>query len=499
MAALTLALAVITAGYLAAVAGNAQGAAASATVNVGSPETSVPPIPSGFIGLSMEYSAILPYVGTNPRAINPVFVHLIQNLAPGQSPVLRIGGDSTDWSWWPDPGMRRPYGIRYNITPAWIAGTNALVKATNARLILGIDLEAGSTRIAGTEARALVSGLGRQHIAALEIGNEPELYAVRFWYDPPGGHPVRGRSPNYSFNNYLSEFTRYRKLVPAVPIAGPSIGNFAWMSMLPQFLGAQPKLGMVTFHRYGLNRCVGSPTSPHYPSVPNLLAPFASRGLMNGATQFIAQAHQYGDPFRVDEMNSVTCGGVLGVSNTFSAALWAIDALFTMAHDGVDGVNIHTFPRSYNELFDFTRRHGRWHTTTVRPEYYGLWLFAQAAPPGSQFLHVTGSSNGDTLRSWATRGPDGKTRVVLINDSGTQAFATQIQAAGAAQPASVERLQAPSAYATSGVKIGGRTFDPRTTSGTLGPPRTTLSQPSAGGYPVTMPPASAALITIPGP
>src|ERR1700678_3870135 len=79
------------------------------------------PIPAGFVGLSLEYRTVLSYAGTDPRAINPVFVRLVGNLNPHQAPVLRIGGDSTDWTWWPVPKLRRPPGITYNITPNWLA------------------------------------------------------------------------------------------------------------------------------------------------------------------------------------------------------------------------------------------------------------------------------------------------------------------------------------------------------------------------------------------
>jgi hypothetical protein len=34
-------------------------------------------------------------------------------------------------------------------------------------------------------------------------------------------------------------------------------------------------------------------------------------------------AHRAGFPFRLTEQNSVTCGGLAGVSNTFATALWA--------------------------------------------------------------------------------------------------------------------------------------------------------------------------------
>src|SRR5579884_129701 len=131
-------------------------------------------IPPGFLGLSLEYPAVEAYAGTDPHAINPVFVQLIRNLSPGQAPSLRIGGDTTDWTWWPVPGVSKPHGIRYTLTPTWVRVTRALAREENARLILGINLELDSARDAAAEARTLVNGIGRGSIAGLEPGNEPE-------------------------------------------------------------------------------------------------------------------------------------------------------------------------------------------------------------------------------------------------------------------------------------------------------------------------------------
>lgn len=60
----------------------------------------------GFIGLSIEYYAVEHYAGKDPAALNPVFPQVIRNLAPGQSPVLRIGGDSADRAWVRSPRWR---------------------------------------------------------------------------------------------------------------------------------------------------------------------------------------------------------------------------------------------------------------------------------------------------------------------------------------------------------------------------------------------------------
>ena len=123
--------------------------------------------------------------------------------------------------------------------------------------------------------------------------------------------------------------------------------------------------------------------SSKYPSVAHILAPQASRGLADSVARLAGVAHSHHAVLRIDEMNSVSCGGAPGVSNAFASSLWALDAVFQMARVGVDGVNIHTYPKAPYELFTFTRANGVW-SGSVAPEYYGLEMFAQAAPPGAR-------------------------------------------------------------------------------------------------------------------
>jgi hypothetical protein len=111
------------------------------------------PIPPGFIGLSIEYPSSLAYFGANPAAPNRIFLRLVQELNPSGSSVIRFGGDTTDWTWWPTPGVNRPRGIRYTLTRRWLAVTRATAMALGAHLILGINLEADSATVARAEAR----------------------------------------------------------------------------------------------------------------------------------------------------------------------------------------------------------------------------------------------------------------------------------------------------------------------------------------------------------
>lgn len=462
-------------------------------VSVGDP-LPVHAIAPGFVGLSLEYAALPAYAGTGAGGLDPVFVQLIRNVTPGQAPVLRIGGDSTDTSWVAVPRMRRPPGIKYRIGPAWLRTAGALTRALHARIIFGINLEADSTKLAAVEARALIAAVGRRAVEALEVGNEPELYGGFRWYTAPDGIGFPGRPASYHLHSYIADFKNFAASLPALPLAGPATGSLKWMARMRTFVTAAPRLGLVTAHRYPLNRCFTAHTSKKYPTIRHLLALRSSAGLADTIGRDVSIAHADGLPLRVDELNSVSCEGKRGVSNTFASALWVLDTLFQMARVGVDGVNIHTLPGSQYQPFRLTRSNGRW-LGRVEPEYYGIVMFTQAAPPGSRLLALSGSQ-GSEVRTWAARAPDGRVRVVLINVGSRQTQYIGLRIAGMARPAALSRLLAPSLAAGGDVSVGGQSFGPTTTTGVLrGQPLQIAVVPVAGKYVVRLPPASAAMLT----
>ena len=503
-----IALAVGTGGGLGAAVARSASTAGSATSGVfvtRSPTTR--PLPDGFLGLALEYRTIPQWVAGGSGPVDPVLVRLIHNLDPVGRPVLRIGGLSGDRSWWPVPHMARPLGITYELSSAWTASARKLAQSIDAKLLLGLNLEADRTRIAHVEANELVDGIGRRFIGALEIGNEPDLYTSTPWFKLRDGHPlpwyshagspVYSRGPGYGPAQFDAELARTLTVVPRLPLAGPDTTTVAWQPSFDRFLSPHSQLRILDAHAYGLNQCVTDPTSPVYPTVPKLLSLAASRGLLDGTAPYVRLAHSDGATFRVDEMGSVTCNGRAGVSDTLASALWVIDALFSADREGIDGVNLHTNPRSVNELFDLTRRHGRWQAV-VRPLYYGALMFARAAPPGSRLLGLDSSSSSGSLRTWATRGSDHLVRVLVINDSPSTGASVPVHAPAGygSHPGSLQRLRGPSAYATGAVTLGGRRFGPETTTGALAAPVPQLVAGRAGTYTVTLGPASAALLTL---
>ncbi len=448
-------------------------------------------IPRGFIGFSFEYGYVYAYAGTDAAAINPVLVRLIGNLDPGGGFVLRIGGDSTDWSWWPVAGMAPPFPSAYAITPNWIAVVRALLDAAHARAILGINLESASTRIAAAEGRALLGGLGRRRIAALEIGNEPEFYSTR-WYTS-GNSVVPGRRPGYDAAAYTRELRRWRRVLPVLPLAAPATGSVHWLAALTRSLTREARVAQVTAHRYPLSNCVTSPGSRQYPTVANLLSSASSRTLIRQLAPAVANAHRRRRSFRVDELNAVTCQGRAGVSDTAASALWVLDTLFEMAAVGVDAVNVHVWPGAPSgQLFTFTQTGGQW-SGSVRPNYYGLLTFTRAAPPGSRLLR-TAVSGGSAVRAWATLAPDHTLRIVVINANPTGRQTVVVRPPRPA--AATEQLLASAGpTATAGVTLAGQTV---ASTGSLTGSLRQRSLPAARQYRLSLRAGSAVMITIAG-
>ncbi len=127
-----------------------------------------------------------------------------------------------------------------------------------------------------------------------------------------------------------------------------------------------------------------------------------------------------GVPYRICETNSFSGGGRPGVSDTFAAALWALDYLCVLAWHSADGVNIETginqldFISSYSPIGDDQHGHYR-----AAPEYYGMLGFAEGCR--GERVAVTYDAGAVNLAAYATVDPDGTSMVIVNKDEGTDA------------------------------------------------------------------------------
>jgi hypothetical protein len=448
----------------------------AATVTLGG-VLDAPALPAGFLGLSMEYPAVPLYAEAGAR-----FDQVLANLVPGQRPIIRVGGDSTDHASILLAG-RTNEGLWDHLGHHWLAELRALALSTRAHMVMGVNLEVNRPAVPIAEARAFKADLGRS-LGALELGNEPELYSVFPWYHFDGQPAKFTRTLAWSPSGYIAQLRATLPGLGDVPLWGPSLtATSTWWTDLGQIAAAIPHLSTITAHAYPTD-CYSPGDSARTPSVANLLAPEASTGLAAQEAPEIAFARATHRAFRIDEINTVSCNGARTLPG-FASTLWAVQTGFALARAGVSGINIHTFPFALTRLFTFSDRRVR-----VSDEYYGWMLFARAAPPGSRLLSV-GVAGNPSVQAFAT-GSGASRRMVVLNDSAEQGATVTLSAPGSSL-ATVEPLRGAGLSTAGQVSLAGLRINPA--SGELSGHPTVTELGARGRFSVRLPPASADLVS----
>ncbi len=186
-------------------------------------------------------------------------------------------------------------------------------------------------------------------------------------------------------------------------------------------------------------------------------------------------------------MNSISCGGQGNLSPAFAPALWAIDFMPRLERTGATGVNFHTVPGASQGLINAKHTHSGW-KVSVEPEYYGLMMFAQAAPAGSHMLHIAGKQISG-IDPWAVKTPSGRINVIVVNKT-RSSRTIKLGVDGSKDAAgTVTRLRSRGLYAKSGESLGGQHIS----SGGLlsGKSNASKISPKGGAYRLVVPAYSA--------
>lgn len=468
------------------------------------------PVPQQFLGLSFEAAALDQLARYADRGD---LVRLLRSLGPG---VLRFGGITADENVaWTDAATPRPAWASSVIGPAQLHAIGVLARRSGWRVLLTVGLAHYEPIAAAREVAAAHRALG-PYLAAVEIGNEPNAY---------GSHDLRELP--WIAQGYEEEVSFYREaiavLTPGVPIAGPDVsgsGTFAeWGE--EEALSQTPAL--LTGHHYPLG-CAQTPA----PSIEALLSA-ATRGReARSLRTYLSVANANRIPLRIDETNSVSCGGVAGISDTFASALWASAYITQAMAAGATGVNLQGNPvncAGYTPLCapdPAALAAGR---LRAQPEWYALLLTRSlvgdrplpttitaggspvksppAEGPSSESPAVEGSSGESSpvaaapnLVAAAFSAPDHSLKVVLVDDEppGTSPLALRLDVGGGLGAAHILRLTAPSQGATAGVQLAGRAV---AANGSWAAPKRTQSvAPHAGILALELAPGSAVLVSI---
>lgn len=448
-------------------------------------------IPRSFLGLSTEYWTL---------PVDELHITLYKRMLAaihvlGDGPlVLRIGGDSSDQTFF-DPRVRLPKWA-FELTPAFVDRTASIIRQMGIHVILDLNLVTGTPLLAGAWARYAETQMPRGSIIGFEIGNEPDLYDRAFWLFAAGSEKFTGQTlpPDVTPDSYRQAFLAFARVLtraaPGVPLLAPALANPGVDRQFIQALLAAPHPGLqvISGHRYPYSACA-LPGTPVYPTIDRLVSEQATVGMAQSVRPAVLLARRAGYPFRLTEFNSITCGGLTGISNTFATSLWAPDAAFELFKAGVTGINLHARVFSINDPFTFDAL-----GLHERPLLYGLILFARTLGPDARLVSAnlrTGS--GLHLKAWVVKVGSDTLHVLLINKDANGA--NVLMGLPTAGGATVQRLLAPSPYSHGpAVTFGGQRLGP---DGTWqGTPVRQRVLPHGRRYLVTVPGYSAALLTL---
>lgn len=380
----------------------------------------------------------------------------------------------------------------------------AAVPLWNGSLTLGLNFRDGSNASWAlahiNAAKAFVSTAGHHlwdWVEQVEVGNEVDAFSSNGI-----------RDPSYTYADYAEEFAYYAKEIVAV--AGPGKIQGAtyccWNSFstfVPEYVTrfSNPRaLGTLSMHRYALSDC-----GHHTVQMWRLLNDSAGVGEAERIKPWVDASLAVGTPYIVGEGNSISCGGQIGISDTFAATLWAADILLNFAAIGVTRWNFHGEPSGgYSAV---------WYNNPdvddaeVKALYYALWAVNTLIARSAQVVNVTTLATTNTyVKVWSVVDSQGAQRVMVVHKD---MFSTGPATVTITLPAGVTNggsavlsrlLPGPQGInSTSGLSFGGLTFDNTGNGVPVGTPTHDSIAPSADktSYTFTVDPLTIALLYIP--
>ncbi len=403
-------------------------AASPATIALGAPTGPAVSVGPHAIGLSIEYPLLAHDLGSG-RCPPSALVHALESLG---SPPIRIGGDSQDAV---APAGTPAYPGVSDLPPGFWSRVACLERETRAPVIVGLNLASGEPGWAGALAASARAAIPRR-LLSFELGNEPDIYGtrVRWW----NGHALTSAAMPWA--TYLARARAVEAVLGAGSVfEGPDFASGRWVRRVPA-LTSTLHLRAIDAHFYPLDAC----RSPAAATTAALLSR-QIQAKIDERVRLARDARAERLPAVISETNSVSCGGVAGISDQPAAAVWAVRMVLRALRAGFSSVRFHASGSAYDP---FVVNGG---VLTARPLERGLRFAADVLGAGSV---LRADANGSPLDAVTITRPDGARTVVLSN----YAAAPRWVSLAARGPVSVVGVVAagPSAHSTAGATVAGR-------------------------------------------
>jgi len=348
-------------------------------------------VAGGFSGLSFEMKSVLPAAnGTyffSPS--NRSLVALFQTLGIKN---LRVGGNTADRPTIPVPG------------PADVDSLFAFAQAADVKVIYTLRLNHGELA-AAVKMADYISQHYQSRLDCFAIGNEPNVFST-------------------NYDAYIAEWKRYAAQItapahsPAAQFCGPSVspGHETWAARFARDLAGSGQIAYISQHDYPGGDARKATDSAA--ARDKILSPAMQEHYAKFAANFAPAVLANGLAYRFEEANSFYDGGALDASDTFAAALWALDYQWWWAAHGMCGINFHTGDTVAARDMNKPCRYAAFWTSeqgyNVHPIGYGIKAFNLAGHGNLLPLTLT-NADDINLTAYVVRGADKKLFVTLIN------------------------------------------------------------------------------------
>jgi hypothetical protein len=350
------------------------------------------------VGLSIEYPVIAQELGNG--ACPPAA--LVRELLRLGSPPLALAGASQD--------LTAPSGAMTGSPGSWEAATlyslpssfwsqlHCLLSSVKEHLTVGINAERGSLpwaqQMVAAAQSAATNGLD------FSLGNEPDLYILPNYSSL--GKKLSLEEDVAAVNLYLRLATYLRQAIGGFAPVGPELASAKhWQRQLPGVI-AQLHEGVVGVHLYPFSAC----KDPRAATIRGLLSVRAADAPRRLAW-VVADARTAGAPAIISEANSISCGGIAGVSDSPAAAVWAARFVLSALKTGFAEVRFHLSGASYDP---FSVRGA---AILRRPLESALFALNRWLPVGSSLRTAKGAPG---LLATAVSGTPGGARLILDNE-----------------------------------------------------------------------------------
>ncbi|KAJ2932239.1 hypothetical protein H1R20_g4863, partial [Candolleomyces eurysporus] len=454
------------------------------------PGLSLPHVGPSFYGFSIEMSVITQVLGKNSSFIQVPFLNLMANLQERAGGVLvRLGGNTQEFATMVEPDDHRiepghTFGktlsgsTQTTLTPAVLYTRDMFYMANNISSMVNVKWFLGIPFNDSTNWRTAIAEEGQSilgdHLLGLQAANEPDFY-VTF------GRRVAPYEPA-DYKREVGELIKHLETRPMITnpriLVGPSTSGQVWHAEQVFETGFlddyKDYLYAVSVEHYPNNNCIAMYGDPHSPDavIPQELFPYYlnHNNVVELASHYTANANTaatYNKPFIMFEMNTGSCGGFAGISDTYTAALWALDYGFQMASQNTTHALLHVGGQSvfYNPFTAPPSNQTEFNEWTLGPVYYSALVMAEAFGKSntSQIIDLRANENNQNTPVYGIFERGQLSKVALFNYIDDPSGANDLRVAltvngGVPASVSVKYLEGISVNEKNNITWAGQTF-----------------------------------------